>query len=466
MKRTIVLFTFFFLLLAAACRKESFITGKEADLGTSEDSLYYDTLFTSTGSVTQFFKIFNKNDRRLRISRISLGGGENSFFAINADGREGPDVSDLEMEANDSLYVFVTVKIDPTTANLPFIIRDSINISYNGNEKRIQLSAWGQNANFLRGQVITSDTTWKNNKPIVITGGVLVPDGVTLTIQKGTRIYLHADAPLLVDGTIIATGEKFDSTRIVFQGDRLDEYYRDIPGSWPGIYFRESSKNNLLKQVIIKNAYQGIVCEKPASGNGFKLKLDECIIDNCYDAGILGVNTSISGVNCLISNCGKNLLMVQGGKYDFNQCTDVAYSNLYISHKQPVLAITDFIKVADVVTTADLDAKFTNCIFWGGNGTVDDEAVVVREGNDNFNVAFTNCLWKVQTAPAQASTTGMIANADPVFEEIETTKNKYNFRLKEGSPGINSGINTGVQTDLDGNGRLNIPDIGSYETTF
>lgn len=465
MKKTFVFFTFL-VLLAAACRKDSFTTGRQAALGTSKDSLYYDTLFTSTGSVTQSFKIYNQNDRKLRINKISLGGGENSFFTINVDGRKGPVVSDLEMDANDSLYVFITVKIDPTTANLPFIIRDSINISYNGNEKTVQLSAWGQNAYFLRAKVIMSDTAWENNKPIVIIGGVLVPDGMTLTIQKGTRIYLHADAPILIDGTLKAIGEKFDSTRIVFQGDRLDDYYRDLPGSWPGIYFRESSKNNLLKQVIIKNAYQGIVCEKPASGNGFKLTLGECIIDNCYDAGILGVNTSIKGVNCLISNCGKNLLMVQGGKYEFEQCTDAAYSNLYIPHKQPVLAITDFIKVGDVITSADLDAKFTNCIFWGGNGTVDDEAVVLRQGTGNFTVNFTYCIWKMKTAPSEVTATGIINNRDPMFEEIETTKNQYNFRLKEGSPAINSGINNGVLTDLDGKERLNIPDIGAYETTF
>ena len=38
--------------------------------------------------------------------------------------------------------------------------------------------------------------------------------------------------------------------------------------------------------------------------------------------------------------------------------------------------------------------------------------------------------------------------------------------LMEGSPAINSGIDAAISTDLDGNNRTNIPDIGAYETTF
>src|SRR5688500_2808937 len=93
------------LIILASCSKESFITGGEAEINLSEDSLYFDTLFTSTGSVTQYFKIYNENDRKLRISNISLSGGSSSYFKINADGFAGPEINDLEMEANDSLYV-------------------------------------------------------------------------------------------------------------------------------------------------------------------------------------------------------------------------------------------------------------------------------------------------------------------------------------------------------------------------
>ena len=468
MKQAAVLAIIITVVIASmtSCRKDAFITSQDAAVSISADTIHFDTLFTTTGSVTHYFKIFNDNDRRLKISEINLSGGSSSFFKINADGNTGPSVSNLEVDANDSLYVFVTVNIDPTSADLPFIVQDSISIIYNGNQKWVHLQAWGQNANFMTAHPITSDTTWTNEKPFVILGGLLVAEGVELKIEEGTKIYLHADAPFIVDGTLTATGKKYDSTKIVFSGDRIDEFYRDLPASWPGIYFRETSSGNFLKHVIVKNAYQGVISEKPSPVAGPKVKMEECIIDNCYDAGILGVNTSISAENCLISNCGKNILLVQGGDYDFIHCTDVSISNAYISHRQPALQITNFIKNGDVITVADMKASFTNCIFWGANGTVENEVSSLREGQGPFDVSFKNCLWKNEEQPAGVTSTDMKENQDPLFESIDTRSGIYNFRLKEGSPAINAGFDSGVLTDLDGKNRINIPDIGAYETTF
>ena len=453
-------------IVAGSCKKDTFITSSSAVLNLSDDSLAFDTLFTTTGSTTHYFKIFNNNNQKLRIGQIALKKGSSSFFRLNADGMEGPVVSNLDVEADDSIYVFVTVQIDPSQADLPFIIEDSIQISYNGNDKWVPLSAWGQNAVFMKNSVIAGDTTWTNQKPVVITGPLLVAEGATLTIQKGTRVFLHADAPFVVDGTLIAHGEKYDSTKIIFQGDRLDQYYRDYPGAWPGVYFRETTMNNSLKHVVIKNAYQGIVIQSPAGDAGTALKMEQCIIDNCYDAGILAVNASIEAVNCLISNCGKNVFLAGGGNYRFTHCTDVAVSNNYIAHKQPVLAITDYIKEGDVLVTAATKAAFVNCIFWGNNGTVDDEVVTAREGNDNFDVTFTNCLWKLVNVPSDVNASGMISSDDPLFQEIETAKNQYDFHPGDGSPAIDAGVNAGVATDLEENERQNIPDIGAYETSF
>jgi hypothetical protein len=218
--------------------------------------------------------------------------------------------------------------------------------------------------------------------------------------------------------------------------------------------------------VTVKNAYQGIITEKPSTIPEPKVTIDGCIIDNCYDAGILGIQSSMKAVNCLISNCGKNIQLAEGGEYEFINCTDVAVSNSFISHKQPVLTVTNFINRANVISVSDLTAKFTNCIFWGDNGTVDNEVVVAKEGNSIFIADFTNCLWKVKTAPSDITSAGIIENQDPLFEKIDSQNRIYNFRLKEGSPAINAGIFTGLTTDLDGNNRINIPDAGAYETTF
>ena len=135
------------VLFTVSCKKEGFITSVNAKLSTSVDTVYFDTLFTSVGSVTHQFRIFNNNDQKLQLGSVLLKGGISSAFKINVDGVPGPVVNEIEIDANDSVHVFVTAKIDPTATNIPFVIQDSILIAYNGNEKWVQLEAWGRNAN-------------------------------------------------------------------------------------------------------------------------------------------------------------------------------------------------------------------------------------------------------------------------------------------------------------------------------
>ncbi|MBA2762259.1 MAG: hypothetical protein H0U39_09945, partial [Segetibacter sp.] len=212
---------------ALSCRKTSFIQSADALVNTSADTLHFDTVFTTTGSITKSFKIFNRNDQKLRLSNVKLMGAASSAFKLNVDGTAGVDFNNIEIAPNDSIYVFVSVTISQNSTSLPYIVQDSILINYNGNNKYVQLDAFGQNANFLRNSRITRNTTWINNDlPYVILGSVLIDSGASLTINKGCRIFVHADAPIIVNGSLKVNGERFDSTRVVFRGDRLDEPYR------------------------------------------------------------------------------------------------------------------------------------------------------------------------------------------------------------------------------------------------
>ena len=457
---TVILTALFF-----GCKKESFITSPDAQLTFTVDTIKYDTVFTTTGSVTKSFKIINENDQRLRISEVRLMGGNSSQFRINVDGYPGPVVSGLEIAADDSLYVFVTVNVDPSTANLPFVIRDSIQITWNGNTHFVQLEAWGQNAHFYRNKVVTATETWNNDLPYVILGALTIDTNATLIINKGTRIFVHADAPVIVDGTLIVNGEKDTIDHVVFRGDRMDEPYRDFPASWPGIFFRGSSINNVLTYSEIRNAYQAIALTDPATNSTSKLTLNECIIDNAYDAGIISVNSSIRARNSLITNCGKNIVLAKGGDYQFIHCTVASYSTSFMIHRDPVLFVTNFIPVNNVPVTSDLNAIFRNCIFWGDNGVVPDEVVVLKSGTTVFNVNFDHNLWKVQNAPANVITNQVINNQDPEFDSVNTNTRFYNFRLKPTSIAINKGTMTPVVLDLDGKPRnvVGSPDLGAFE---
>ena len=459
-----LLFLLAFAFVLFSCRKESFTTSSDVQLRTSVDSLHFDTVFTTAGSVSQYLKIINHNEKGVHISSVRVAGGASSPFKINVDGFPGPQVNNVDVLGKDSIYIYVTVTINPTTQNLPFIVQDSIEINYNGNRKWVQLDAFGQNAHFYRGRKITGTETWNNDLPYVILGGLTVDTNATLTINKGCKVYMHADAPFIVHGSLQVAGEKFDSTRVVFTGDRLDEPYRGFPASYPGLIFTASSKNSSIQYGIIKNAYQAVVAVGPAT-SGTKLTLNETIIDNAYDAGLLGVNTSINASNVLISNCGKNVFLVGGGIYNFKHVTVATYSTSYLQHKDPVFVLTNYTAQGNVITAANLTGNFTNCIFWGEqNGFVNNE-VVIDVRNQTPSVAFNNVLWRVQSNPSAPGVTVTNAiNQPPAFDSINTADRYFNFRLKSTSPAVNAGSNVGVMLDLDGNGRpVAAPDLGAYE---
>jgi len=133
-----------------------------------------------------------------------------------------------------------------------------------------------------------------------------------------------------------------------------------------------------------------------------------------------------------------------------------------------VLLVSNYINVNNVPQTAPLAALFQNCIFWGENGTVDDEVVVAKDNGNSLNVNFSYNLWKIQktdpTSVSGVTATQIINNQTPLFDSANTSKNYYNFHLQPGSPAIDTGTSSVVSIDLDGNPRpVGLPDLGCYE---
>ena len=158
-------------------------------------------------------------------------------------------------------------------------------------------------------------------------------------------------------------------------------------------------------------------------------------------------------------------MLAQGGDYQFTHCTVVSYSNNFILHKEPVLYLSNYITINNVPVAKDLKAVFLNNIFWGENGTVDDEVVTTKNDGTGFDVIFDSNLWKVKTEPSNINPlVNAINNQEPQFDSIDVTKRYYNFRLKNSSPAIDKGINTAIIIDLDGKPRpFGQPDLGCYE---
>lgn len=466
MKRFIAFATIICCFLFA-CKKESFITSPNASVLVAGglDTLRFDTVFTSVGSVTQAFTIVNDNNQKLRLSQVRLMGGSNSPFKINVDGAPGSQFSNIEINANDSIYVFVKLTVDPTTGNLPFVVNDSIEVEFNGTTSKLQLQAFGQNARFLSNWHVTKDSIWDNQLPFVLLNPLYVDEGATLTIQKGARIYSNATAAFIVNGNLRTEGGKAENEHIIFRGSRLDGEFKDLPGGWAGIIFNETSQANLLQYTNILNAYQAV-----SAFNGPLVTMNQCIINNAYDIGIHGINAKINATNCLVSQCGNdgvlgvggsNVLLI-AGTYRFNHCTLVTYATQYQNHKQPVLYIGNSIGAS----SADLDARFTNSIIYGDSSIAEDE-IVINKGPAALSAVFNHVLYKVKNDVAGATFIEPIKNQSPSFENVNRSRMEFNFRLKDDSPAKDVGVSPFpiLTIDLEGSPR-NVggkPDLGCYE---
>ncbi len=458
MKNRFLLLPISFLLTITvmSCRKQSFTTSSSATVSMA-DSIRFDTLFTNTGSITKSYTIINTNDQKLRLRSIRLMGGNQSAFKINVDGVPGIAMENIELASGDSIYVFVSVTIDPNGEQTPFLIRDSIEVNFNGNQLYTQLEAYGQNAHFLNNHTITDPTTWENDLPYVISGGLYIPPASSLTINEGCRIYMHANAPILVNGTLLVQGK--DSNLVSFQGDRLDRGYKNLPASWPGIVFGETSHSNELSFAIFKNAYQALTVLGPSPNTDPKLKLAQCILDNIYDTGIRSVASEIEAVNCLISNCGVNLSIEGGGSYKFTHCTITSYNTIYTNHTRPMISISDSY---EQVTGKPTYVKFQNAIIWGDGNIVDNEIVTEKKGNSPFEVILDHSLFGNQTQISLIEEINSIVNQNPVFDSIDVNRRFFDFRLKANSPAIKAGTPTDITIDLLNKPRTGNPDLGCY----
>jgi len=458
---------FFFVILATivlgtamhSCSKDSL--SFDRGLYVSADTLFYDTVFTGAGSVTRSFKIINGNSNDVILSSVKIMGGNTSSFKMNINGTPGAEQTAISIPANDSIYVFVSAFINPNAINAPFLERDSIAYTFNGNTHFVQLQAYGRNANFLWNDTISNNSFWNSPLPYVIIGGLTISENSTLTIPEGTRVYSAANAEITVMGTLQVNGTK--DAPVIFAGDRLDEPYSHYPAGWKGIRFTENSKDNTLVFAQIKNAVNGISVFAPSVNTIPKLTLQQCIIDNAYEAGLYAVNCFVNANNCLISNCNINLQIEKGGTYNFTNCTIAAYPTIFIAHTGPGTFLQDFTVENSSTVYGAMDAVFANCIFWGSETNVINEFEVAKEGSLSFSIILENCIYK-GSDPQNCTLTGCLPNADPVFTATEIADNIFDFHLSDGSPAIDAGISTLFSSDLDNNNRsIGNTDIGCYE---
>lgn len=478
--RTLIVGSLVLLFFFSACKKDEILTDSSAKLEFSTDSVMFDTVFTTVGSTTKTFRIYNKHDQPLNISSISLGGGSSSVFRINVDGVAGTSITNTEILPGDSLFVFVQVTVDPTGVNSPLLIKDSIIFQTNGNLQYVNLTAIGQDVYLHKPDhfptnglppysIITCNDVWTNDKPHLIFGYAVVDSGCTLTMMPGTRVSLHKGAVLWIyqDGTLKILGNH--GSEVVIQGDRLEPEYKEVPGQWGKIWMMKGSKNNVVDWAIIKNGGIGIQVDSINTAGSPSLKLSNTIIRNMQAAALYGQGAHIWSANCVFANCGQYVAaLALGGKYKFEHCTFANFwtgnsGSTVTSRTTPLLLMNNY--YVDVTNTLHLRSMdscyFGNCILYGD---LDEEI-----GMDTTNLAAGTFYYKFDYSLLKTSrgvpdgyhynhcyrnvSPGFKDAANRDFQLISTSTNSINM----GNPAIL------VPFDLNGQLRDAFPDLGAYE---
>lgn len=429
----------------AGCKKDKFITSSGAKLQFSRDSILFDTVFTSIGSATRRFRIRNMNDQKIRISSIQLVGGNGSAFKLNVDGTPGVYFEDLEIAAKDSMYVFVQVNVNPTNVNSPVIINDEILFHVNGNEQKVVLEAWGQDAwyhypdsaiKFKDGTYLAfsriskdlnADTVWKKDKPHVIYGYLAIDEKQKLKIEAGVRVYLNYKAGIWVaGGQIQVLGEK--GNEVIFQGARREKEYEDKPGQWDRIWINEGHKDNIIDYAIIKNGYIGVQAELIEGENFLKnkfLRISNTKIQNMSLWGIYGVAFNITGWNNVISNCQEHSLhLLVGGSYKFYHTTFANFWSHDKPREKPSIHFSNYTENQVIPDTV----IFANCII---DGKMENEITMDLKSDTLFNAvySFSDCWLKTNQDVSGSNYINVIADKSKSLEykDIKT----YDFKPKE-----------------------------------
>jgi hypothetical protein len=451
----------FFLGISTSCKKKDF--NSKGNLEFSTDTLVFDTIFTTVGSTTQSFRIYNKENKPLKIEEIQLMGGTSSPFRINFDGLIGTEINDITIPADDSLYCFVEVTLEVNSQTNPMIIEDSIRFRTNGKDQYVKLVVWGQDAYFHNKEILSTQT-WLNDKPHVIYGYAAVDSAETLTISAGTNIFLHKTALLYVyKSTLNIQGTL--NQKVTLQGDRLENFYDDVSGQYYGIYFHEA-RPSTINHCQIKNATSGIHLFSEDAGNtDYTLTLSNTTITNSASYGLfIFKGARVKAENCVFAkNTIHSLLVLGGGDFNFNHCHLLGYSNS--TESSPAVGISNSYYNPNSFQTeisAIDEGVITNSVIYGYSDYELAIDTINPSQTFNFGFQFTSNHIKSLTPFNGNYFSNNTYNIDPMFVNIQTGDYLY----YSSSP-LNNTANPLYPTlnglDIIETPRNPISDKGAYE---
>lgn len=461
-----------FIICITSCNKDVFYTKNDAKLNFSTSIVTFDTIFTSVNSITRTLKVFNPYNATIQ-TNISLVGGDNSYYSINVDGKSGKTFKNVEIAAKDSIFIFIRTNIPPNGANVPMLVSDTLAFFTNGNQQKVELLAFGQDAHFIvpngtyagiSGNIIAHEgetVYWINDKPYVIYGYAIIDSTAKLIVEAGTKIYLHKSAGIwaYIGSCLEVNGTK--ENPVVFQGDRTENWYQKDYAQWDRIWLNESQQNHVFNYAIITNAFIGIQAETLNESYGNKLQISNTIIQKNELYGLFSRGYNIQMENCVLTESKEMCLYVAGGgnqEYYHN----TIYNHYSVQRGTPAAYFCNYYELSvngSIITYyGDLDVQNTNNIFYGSNT---NELRTASLDQGICDIKFDNCLIKINDSLYNLlDQRNCLHNINPNF----TNYSEFDFSLSQYSPCKRAGIYLpSVNCDILGQARNNPPSIGAYE---
>jgi hypothetical protein len=504
MRAIILLLLIGIILSISSCRSDFETIASNGTLKFSRDTIYLDTVFTNIGASTYRLKVYNKSKNDITIPTIQLARGLTSKYRMTVDGMQGNNgkiFNNVDLLAKDSLYIFIETTTSIADANATdFLYTDQIQFDSGQNLQTVELVTLIQDAVFLfpkrfadgtketlpvgnetiegffldeNDPVNGNELQFTNSKPYVIYGYAAVPSNKIATFEAGTKVHFHANSGIIVANNAsiqvngsLSTTEKLEN-EVVFEGDRLEPDFSNVPGQWGTIWLTDGSTNNSFNYLTIKNATIGILIQ---NNDQTTVSIKNTQIYNSSNYGILAQTAKINGENVVINNAGQaNLACTYGGNYQFTHST---FNNNWNSSQQVAVFISNFISGA-VPESKDLTkATFNNCIIYG---SYSNEMSLNRKTGAAFNYQFNNCLIKFDNSSARFAANpdyqfttdpvhynAIILNKDPKFFKIADNKLNIDKTSAAFAKGNSAFL---ISLDILGRARTLPPDLGGYQST-
>ena len=283
---------------------------------------------------------------------------------------------------------------------------------------------------------------------------------------------------IVTNGASIKTNGEFSldqellENEVIFEADRLEPIFENIPGQWGTIWLFDGSINNEINYTTIKNSSIGVYISGDFENTQEKLVIRNSKIYNSSNFGILAKGSSIKAENLVINNSGQSsFAATYGGKYSFTHCTIANYWNSGF-RQFPTLLLNNYLIDSEdnILNNEILEAYFNNCIIYGSQNI---ELLIEQLDDSSLDYKFSNCLLKFTDINNSFNTSiydfenqehfeNLILNQDPEF----LSPYENDMIIGENSAAKNQGdhfFSNMIPFDLLNVNRSVNPDLGAYQ---